>query len=61
MAIDDRLSALDYLPTLYVKASTALDDFRSTGDVGRLHKAAFLLYDGMGKLCEDGMLLGRPQ
>ena len=54
MAIDDQLSASDYLPTLYVQVSTALDDFRSTGDIGSLHKAAFLLCDGMSKLSEDG-------
>ena len=54
MAIDDSLSASDYLPTFYVEASAALNDFQSTGDVGRLHKAASLLCEGMGKLCEDG-------
>jgi len=39
---------------LYVEATSILEEFQKTGEVERLQKAAAILCDGVGRLCEDG-------
>jgi hypothetical protein len=55
MSIDDRFSASDYIPALYVDVTSILEEFQKTGEVERLRTAAEILCDGVGRLCDDGV------